>query len=246
MDEEPMTRLNKIALSLALVLGAAAPHFANASVVMTGTRVIYSAQAQEKVVQLTSQDSYPNLVQMWVDSGNPEATAQTAEAPFIVSPQVFRMNPNAGQVVRVVFTGSNLPKDRESLYYLSFLQVPAMKASELQANKLLLSVSSRMKLFYRPQGLAGDPENLSKSLDFKVQGQSIITTNNSGYFAIVRNAQVVSQGKKQPLKTAEIVAPLSQAQWTLPAGTNARAGDSLQLTLVNDFGADVTTVVPLH
>ncbi|MQU21359.1 fimbria/pilus periplasmic chaperone [Pseudomonas helleri] len=240
-----MTRLNKIALSLALVLGAAAPHFANASVVMTGTRVIYPAQAQEKVVQLTSQDSYPNLVQMWVDSGNPEATAQTAEAPFIVSPQVFRMNPNAGQVVRVVFTGSNLPKDRESLYYLSFLQVPAMKASELQANKLLLSVSSRMKLFYRPQGLAGDPENLSKSLDFKVQGQSI-TTNNSGYFAIVRNAQVVSQGKKQPLKTAEIVAPLSQAQWTLPAGTNARAGDSLQLTLVNDFGADVTTVVPLH
>ena len=241
-----MTRLNKIALSLALVLGAAMPHFANASVVMTGTRVIYPAQAQEKVVQLTSQDSNPNLVQMWVDSGNPEATAQTAEAPFIVSPQVFRMNPNAGQVVRVVFTGSNLPKDRESLYYLSFLQVPAMKASELQANKLLLSVSSRMKLFYRPQGLAGDPENLSKSLDFKVQGQSIITTNNSGYFAIVRNAQVVSQGKKQPLKTAEIVAPLSQAQWTLPAGTNARAGDSLQLTLVNDFGADVTTVVPLH
>ena len=231
-----MTRLNKIALSLALVLGAAMPHFANASVVMTGTRVIYPAQAQEKVVQLTSQDSYPNLVQMWVDSGNPEATAQTAEAPFIVSPQVFRMNPNAGQVVRVVFTGSNLPKDRESLYYLSFLQ----------ANKLLLSVSSRMKLFYRPQGLAGDPENLSKSLDFKVQGHSIITTNNSGYFAIVRNAQVVSQGKKQPLKTAEIVAPLSQAQWTLPAGTNARAGDSLQLTLVNDFGADVTTVVPLH
>ena len=241
MSRTFLRRLNVIGLLMALQ----AP-LVQGEIVIDRTRVIYPAQAQEKVVQLTSQDSYPNLVQMWVDSGNPEATAQTAEAPFIVSPQVFRMNPNAGQVVRVVFTGNNLPKDRESLYYLSFLQVPAMKASELQANKLLLSVSSRMKLFYRPQGLAGDPENLSKSLDFKVQGHSIITTNNSGYFAIVRNAQVVSQGKKQPLKTAEIVAPLSQAQWTLPAGTNARAGDSLQLTLVNDFGADVTTVVPLH
>ena len=241
-----MTRLNKIALSLALVIGAAAPQLANASVVMTGTRVIYPAQTQEKVVQLTNQDSHPYLVQIWVDSGTPDATPEKPDAPFIASPQVFRMNPNSGQVVRLVFTGAELPKDRESLYYLSFLQMPAMKASELQANKLLLTVSSRMKLFYRPKGLAGDPDDLSKSLDFKVQGQTVIASNNSGYFATVRTAQVISQGKKQPLKTAEIVAPLSQAQWTLPAGTSARAGDSLQLTLVNDFGADVTTVLPLH
>ncbi|MCU1754572.1 MULTISPECIES: fimbrial biogenesis chaperone [Pseudomonas] len=241
-----MNRLNKIALSLALVIGTAVPQFTNASVVMTGTRVIYPAQTQEKVVQLTNQDSHPYLVQMWVDSDTPDSTPEKADAPFIASPQVFRMNPNSGQVVRLVFTGAELPKDRESLYYLSFLQMPAMKASELQANKLLLTVSSRMKLFYRPKGLAGDPDDLSKSLDFKVQGQTVIANNNSGYFATVRTAQVISQGKNQPLKTAQMIAPLSHAQWQLPAGTTARSGDSLRLTLVNDFGADVTTVVPLH
>ncbi|WP_339434719.1 molecular chaperone [Pseudomonas orientalis] len=240
-----MTRLKKTTLALALTLGTAMTSCAHASVVMTGTRVIYPAQAQEKVVQLTNQDTHPYLVQMWLDTGNPNLTAQTADAPFIASPQVFRMNPNAGQVVRLVFTGSDLPKDRESLFYLNFMQMPAIKTSELQANKLLLSVSSRMKLFYRPQGLAGSPDALSQSLHFKLQGRAVIASNDSGYFATVRRADVVSHGKSYTLSQASMVAPLSHANWPLPAGASAAAGDTVRLTLVNDFGADVVTDLPL-
>lgn len=240
-----MTRLKKTTLALALTLGTAMTSCVNASVVMTGTRVIYPAQAQEKMVQLTNQDTHPYLVQMWLDTGNPNLTAQTADAPFIASPQVFRMNPNAGQVVRLVFTGSDLARDRESLFYLNFVQMPAMKTSELQANKLLLTVSSRLKVFYRPQALAGNPDALSQSLHFKLQGKAVIASNDSGYFATVRRADLVSRGTSYALAQASMVEPLSQANWALPTGASVAVGDTVRLTLVNDFGADVITDLPL-
>jgi fimbrial chaperone protein len=241
-----MYHIKKMALSGLFALACIAFQGANASVVMTGTRIIYPAQAQEKVVQLSNRDEYPYLVQMWIDSGNSDETPQSASAPFVISPQIFRMNPDAGQIVRLVFTGEGLAKDRESLFYLNFVQVPAMKARDLEANKLLLSVNSRMKLFYRPQGLAGDPDDLSKSLGLKMRGSALLVSNSSGYFATVRSAEVVRRGVSKALVQAVIIPPLGQVDWPLPAGVQAGVGDKLRLTLVNDFGADVTTELPIN
>jgi len=40
-----------------------------------------------------------------------------------------------------------------------------------------------------------------------------------------------------------MIAPYSNAQWPVKG---ANAGNQLRLTLVNDYGADVTTDLPLH
>lgn len=117
------------------------------------TRVIYSCRYL-KALQLTSYDAYPNLVQIWVDKGDPASTPQTADAPFIASPQIFRMNPKAGQIVRLVYTGKDLPQDRESVFYINFMQMPALKAHDMEANKLMLTVSSRMKIFIARKAFA--------------------------------------------------------------------------------------------
>ncbi|MCU1727482.1 molecular chaperone [Pseudomonas sp. 7P_10.2_Bac1] len=241
-----MFRLKKASAALAVFLCSLSIHTANASVVMTGTRVIYPAQAQEKTVQLSNKNALPYMIQMWVDNKPDNNEPQKASAPFIANPQIFRINPNDGQMVRLIFTGNNLAKDRETLFYLSFLQIPAIKASEMQANKLLLSINSRMKLFYRPQQLAGNPDELSQSLSFKVKGNSIIASNNSGYFATVRDAKILHAGKPLPLKQGVMIPPLSEVDWTLPSSTLASKGDTLRLTLVNDYGADVTSDLLLN
>lgn len=235
-----MNHIRKMTVAALLVLGCFTVQASKASVVMTGTRVIYPAQAKEKVVQLSNQDEYPYLVQMWIDTGNSEETPQSTAAPFVISPQIFRMNPDAGQIVRLVFTGDELARDRESLFYLNFVQVPAIKAKDLEANKLLLSVNSRMKLLYRPQGLVGDPDNLGASLAVKAQGKGVVASNSSGYFVSVRSAQIVSHGKPQVLAESVVIPPLSQVDWALPSGLRAVPGDTLRLTFVNDFGADVS------
>lgn len=66
-----MTCLKRLALSVGLLIGVTLAQSAMASVVMSGTRVIYPAAIREKALQLTSHDAYPNSVQIWVDKGDP-------------------------------------------------------------------------------------------------------------------------------------------------------------------------------
>ncbi|WP_134450623.1 fimbrial biogenesis chaperone, partial [Pseudomonas aeruginosa] len=82
---------------------------ARASVVVTGTRVIYPGEAREKTVQLSNRDAFPNVVQAWVDIDAPDAPPDQADAPFLVNPAVFRMAPDSGQTLRIVYTGQGLP-----------------------------------------------------------------------------------------------------------------------------------------
>ena len=242
-----MTCLKRFALSVGVLIGVTVAQNALASVVMSGTRVIYPASIREKALQLTSHDAYPNLVQIWVDKGDPASTPQTADAPFIASPQIFRMNPKAGQIVRLVYTGKDLPQDRESVFYINFMQMPALKAHDMDANKLMLTVSSRMKVFYRPESIAGNPQDITKSMTFKLQGSgsnlSVSAENNSGYHAVIREANLLVGGKPVNVAKAVMIAPYSNAQWPVKG---ANAGNQLRLTLVNDYGADVTTDLPLH
>ncbi len=103
---------------------------ATARVTLPGSRVIYPAAAGEKKLQFTNGDNVLALIQVWLDSGNKDSTPDNADAPFIATPQIFRVSPHSGQRVRLMFTGKNLPDDRDLLFYLNFLQVPAIKEND--------------------------------------------------------------------------------------------------------------------
>lgn len=232
-----------LGMGLLLLFASAAP----ASVVMTGTRVIYAANATEKTIQLTNNDDRPNLMQVWVDKGNPDSTIEKADAPFVVTPQVFRMESRNGQMVRLIFTGDDLPKDRESLFYLNFSQFPAVKVKdEGDTNKLVLMIRNRVKLFYRPAGLAGSPpgelpRQLVPRLHAGPGGASVQVDNPTPYYAVVRSAQWVTNGKTLSLGDAAIIPPLSHVAWSLPPGGAPHpSDDTLKLVLVNDYGGDIT------
>ncbi|GLU38891.1 molecular chaperone [Pseudomonas sp. NBRC 100443] len=238
------TNLKHLSTALAL-LGILCLGQAQASVVMTGTRVIYPAAAREKTIQLTNTDAHPNLVQVWLDKGNPKSTVESADAPFVASPQIFRMEPHAGQMVRLVYTGEGLPQDRESVFYLNFSQVPAIKVRDQDANKLVLMFNSRLKVFYRPKGLAGSPDDLAGQLSFQLRDGSLQVTNPTGYHAVVRQASLLLNGKSVPLADSLMVPPHSQTQWRPRTPLGAPGKARLRLTLVNDYGVDVTRELPL-
>ncbi|EKN4764153.1 fimbria/pilus periplasmic chaperone, partial [Yersinia enterocolitica] len=134
-------------ITLLILMGIS---FANASVVMSGSRIIYSAGEKEHSIQLTNNDNFPNAVQVWLDSGDAQSTPETGKAPFIVTPPFFRIEANAGQTLRLKYTGSGLPTDRESVFYLNFLQVPPVNKAE-KNNKMLVLMRNRIKVFYRPE-----------------------------------------------------------------------------------------------
>ncbi|WP_019213131.1 fimbrial biogenesis chaperone [Yersinia massiliensis] len=215
--------------------------FANASVVMGGSRIIYPAGAKEHSVQLTNNDNFANAVQVWLDSGDAQSTPETGKAPFIVTPPFFRIEANAGQTLRLKYTGSGLPTDKESIFYLNFLQVPPVNKAE-KNNKMLVLLRNRIKLFYRPDSIVGRSDQVPSALTFSVrqQGNNVVVTgkNPTGFFATIASGEVVGGGKKLKMKS-EMIAPMSQAEWIIP-NSSAPSNPVINFRVVNDFGGQDT------
>lgn len=221
-------------ITLLILMGIS---FANASVVMSGSRIIYPAGEKEYTVQLTNNDNFPNAVQVWLDSGDAQSTPETGKAPFIVTPPFFRIEPNAGQSLRLKYTGSGLPKDRESVFYLNFLQVPPVNKAE-KNNKMLVLMRNRIKVFYRPENIAARVDQVSSALTFDVRqrGKDVVVTgkNPTGFYATIASGEIVGGGKKLKM-TSEMISPMSQAQWVIP-NSSAPTNAIVNFLLVNDFG----------
>lgn len=117
------------------------------SVVIMGTRVVYPAAQKSINIRLNNENSSPALVQSWLDTGDATVTPDSVRVPFIITPPIFRMDPKSGQTIRVVYTGESLPTDRESLFYLNVLDIPAKPenkdsgSAEVNNNYLQLAVS---------------------------------------------------------------------------------------------------------
>lgn len=216
---------------------------ASASVIVQATRIIYPADAREVSLQLSNSDAHPNLIQVWADINNPQSDPENADAPFIVTPPIFRMEAKSGQTVRIMLTADHLPQDRESVFYLNTLQIPPKAPEYSDQNRIQLTLRNRLKLFYRPNQITGKPSDIESQLSFHIaqQGQDwLITAHNpTGYFATLTAGQVLAEKRAVPFKT-EMLAPFSQAEWRLiNAGTLPSGPLRISAALVNDFGGQV-------
>ncbi len=219
---------------------------ADASVVIGGTRVIFPAAGGEVTVRLNNNGEQPALVEAWIDAGDPSSTPDTAHVPFLITPPLFRMNAGKGQSLRIVYTGQPLPTDRESLYWLNVLEVPpkpVAPAGEAQ-NTLQFAVRSRLKLFFRPANLAGSAADAAAHITWTVaptgQGHALVAHNASAYYVTFSKATVTIGSTTYDADSA-MVAPGASQQLSLKGMPRApAAGDAVDYTTVNDFGATET------
>ncbi|EHM45157.1 fimbrial biogenesis chaperone [Yokenella regensburgei] len=209
-----------------------------ASVVMTGSRVIYPVGAAEVNVQLTNRDDFPAVVQVWLDAGDEHSTPQTARAPFITTPPVFRLAAKAGQTVRLRYTGGQMPADRESLWWLNFIQIPPVQAQERETNQLLVMLRSRVKVLYRPAGLSGSPLKMAQTSRVWLANGKLNLRNDSGYY-LAMSVLTVKGGGRQQVVRSQTIAPWSSVSWaaTIPSA------DAIQMSWINDQGAEMTARV---
>ncbi|MHA7847496.1 fimbrial biogenesis chaperone [Serratia sp. D1N4] len=244
------TKCSSIVISALSLLFLFISEHALASVVMLNTRVIYPSGSQSQTVQLTNNDNIPYVVQMWSDINNPSSTPDKADGPFVVVPALFRIEPKTGQSVRLVFTGKDLPQDRESVFYLNSVQIPPKNVAGAAENQMLVVLRNRIKIFYRPKGIVGSPEKITEQLHFSLNqqaGQWVLTAkNDSGFYASFINAAAVVGNKEVPFK-ADMVAPKSQASWKLEKGAASPAGaQKVKFTLVNDYGGHTRAEASLN
>lgn len=199
-----------------------------ASVVIGGTRVIYPSDAKEVSVKVSNGGSSPVLLQSWIDNGDANAKPSAIKVPFVLTPPMNRVEPGKGQTLRISHTGGALPMDKESVFWLNVLEVPAKNQANSTENRLQMAFRSRIKLFYRPAGLEGNANDAAKALTWSSQGNRVQTTNPTPYYVSLVNLSV--NGKK--LDHA-MVAPRS----TMTLDLAGNAGNKISGSFVNDYGA---------
>lgn len=213
-----------------------------AGVVLTGTRIILAQGQTEKTIYLQNKDTVPALVQVWVDDGDEHSTIETAKSPYVLSPQIFRMEANAGQAVRVRFTAADqVSQDKESLYYLNFLQYPAVKTQDAANNRLMVVFKNRIKVFYRPKNIIGHSADTLEKLDVKFNSQTkqLSVYNPTAYFANIQELRLLTTQKDGFVKHNEMVAPNSTVNWDVKSSDTISANSKVRITLVNDYGTVV-------
>lgn len=230
------------ATGAALIALAASINPAHASVVIAGTRVVFPAAAGETTVRLTNEGTQPALVEAWIDAGDPDSTPDTSKVPFLVTPPLARMNPGKGQSLRIIYTGQPLPTDRESLYWLNVLEIPpkpSTKPGEGQ-NTLQFAVRSRLKLFFRPAKLAGNPLTAGEQLGWKAMtddAADALEVRNPTPYYITISQFTLHVGASSYTADGGMVAPMASLRLTVKGLHSApSAGSAIDYTVINDFG----------
>ena len=228
------------ARAAAIVLCLCAAAAAHASVVISGTRVVFPARQGEATVRLTNENDYATLVEAWIDAGDIKSTPNSANSPFLITPPLFRMDPHKDQSLRIIYTqGSQpLPTDRESLFWLNVLEIPPKPAAQAAGqNYLQFAIRSRLKLFYRPANLPGDALKAPDRLIFTAQGPALVAHNPTPYYVTISKLSLGDNGK--PIDGASgMVAPFGDLHLPLKSLAQApSAGTAVVFTIIDDYGA---------
>lgn len=212
--------------------------YTQSAIVINGTRVIYPSDQKVVTVQVKNEGTAPALMQTWIDDGDANVTPENSQVPFVITPPVSRVDSKTGQMLQISYTHAPLPQDRESVFWLNVLDIPAkpqVTAEQQVPNNLLqIAIRSRIKVFYRPTTLAGKAIDAPAKLQWQVSQNSLTVKNPTPYYVNISSLKpVTSQGNAaelapdglmlEPFKTQSIV-------------LNNAAVKKLQLLSINDYG----------
>lgn len=241
-NKSPAHRFSML-LGLCICLLGLSPVAAFGSVTIAGTRVIFPAQKRETNIRLTNAGDKPALVQVWIDRGEAKDQPESLKVPFTLTPPLARIEPTKGQVLRVIYTGEPLPNDRESIFYFNMLEVPPKQNKVGDGNTIQFAVRTRIKFFYRPQGLTGTPEDAVKQLKWSLVHDgghiSVKIANNAPYYVSLGKVEAVAAGHAYEAGGSGLVPPFGSAELPLD-GLNggARLSDiKVNAQAINDYGA---------
>ncbi|MBH3424159.1 molecular chaperone [Pseudomonas gessardii] len=236
----------QVALCLCLAVGQV-----QAGVVISGTRQVYPQPRREITVQVTNDDRQAaRLVQVWMDDGDTRLAAEHSDVPFSISPPVFRLDPGKSQAIRLAYTQQPLPADKESLFWLNVLEVPpegqkpGVAAAEDSQNRLRFAFRIRTKVFFRPHGLAGNPQDAPGQLTWTLRTgkQAVLRVFNPSPFHVTFHEVALAMGPQA--EAARIltdqqgmVAPYASLDLALPPLMQTVPEDAqVQFQYIDDFG----------
>ncbi|MEQ7917959.1 molecular chaperone [Xanthomonas sp. WHRI 1810A] len=221
--------------SLTLLLGMTLAISVQAGIVLNTTRVIYPATDKEVSLGIQNSGSGEILAQSWLESDVENPDADPAGLPFVITPALTRMSGNAKQLVRIIYAGSGLPQHRESVFWLNVQEIP-QTADE---NVLQIAIRQRIKVFFRPVGLPGDPLEAPGNLEWRLIDGGTLEVSNPGPYHVSMVQIGVQRGATRLLQEdSRMLAPLQRVRFPIEHSAQ-RDPATLRFIAINDFGAQV-------
>ncbi|EDV0378325.1 fimbria/pilus periplasmic chaperone [Salmonella enterica subsp. enterica] len=211
---------------------------ANAGVVIYGTRIIYPAEKNEVLVQLMNQGGRSSLVQSWIDDGDTSLPPEKIKVPFLLTPPVAKVAGDSGQQIKIKKMPNMLPNNKESLFYLNVLDIPPNNPNSTGKNVLKFAMQNRIKLFYRPKGIAPVNRDTFQKLSMKRTASSYSIQNDTANWVTIIEVKV--NGVKINNESI-MLAPLSSADVALKSAN----ANQYKMTIIDDHGNYISDNVSL-
>jgi P pilus assembly chaperone PapD len=214
---------------VALLAGVLLTINSHAGIVLNTTRIIYPAQDKEVSFGVHNTGSAEILLQSWLEPNvdNPDP----GRLPFVVTPALARMAGDGKQLLRIIYAGTDMPRDRESVLWLNVQEIP-QAAPE---NSLQVAIRQRIKVFFRPEGLQGDPAKAAQTLRWRLGPDVLVVENPGAYYVSMVKIQL-RQGTRTLLgKDSQMIAPGQSVQIPFEHPPKVAATD-LSFISINDFG----------
>ncbi|HFF3759471.1 molecular chaperone [Stenotrophomonas forensis] len=213
--------LHRVLAVLALL---ALPLASRADVAIQSTRLVHQGSERMVVQRIWNQGDKPSMIQTWIDKGDGDQSLQAGgRLPFFVTPPLFQLEPGRNRDISVrLVDAALLPGDRETLYWLNVLDLPATeKAADVM--NIAYAVRWRVKLFHRPAGLAGVADAAPAQLAWRMQkgeaeSAQLLAHNDTPYHVNLRELSVGdAQIELEP--DSAVIAPFSE--WTVQVPESA-------------------------
>lgn len=221
-------------------VGLLMTHSAFASISLSSTRVIFDGAHKEANVTVRN-GGQTILVQSWLDSGE-----DTDAPPFAVTPPLVRVEANQQQLLRIIYKGLGMPPDKESVVWLNVQEIPQTSATD--ANTLQLAVRQRIKVFFRPAGLPGEPSQSPEQLSWKLEtisgSPSLKVKNNGNYHVSLADLKVGAGKNLELVVDSTMIKPGEIRSFVLKSRPPANSS-RLTFSAINDYGAQQSFDAPL-
>ncbi|MGJ8513866.1 fimbrial biogenesis chaperone [Carnimonas bestiolae] len=219
-----------IAIGLALIAGWAITGAAYGAIQLQATRVVYDGSMKAATLGLKNDATRPYMVQSWLDTG--DQTQMPKQLPIVVTPPLMKLTPGRSSSLRFIYSGSGLPSDKESLLWINVQEIPP--ASD-QENVLQIAIRSRIKLFYRPAGIATDLDKAAHSLEWHRQGHALVVHNPSALH-ITFAALKPGHGATVSALSNDMVAPGATVKVLEGGVVDSDFAHPFGVDYVNDYG----------
>lgn len=221
------TPLNALCL---MVLGTALN--VQAAINLDRTRIVFPESDKASSLKVDNQSkALPYLALSWIEDEN----GRKEDSHFMALPPIQRIEAGASSQVRIVkqAAASQLPKDRESLFYFNLREVPPKSSVGEERSVMQVAMQSRIKLFWRPKAITKKPgEQSEMRMEITATSSGLTVHNPTPYYITL--AWLSKNARTQlPGFDSLMIAPFATAS----ASTGDYHGSYYSVGYIDDYGA---------